>query len=548
MTSPPIQVNSQKVNAGALAPLRNASFQKLWLASLVANLGLWMYTIASAWLMTSLSSSPLMVSLMQTASSLPAFLIGLPAGALADIFDRRRLLVFSQVWLVIVVGCLALLTSLGGVTPGLLLTFTFLLGLGTAANGPVWPAAVTEIVPATELKAALTLQGSSVDLARAIGPVVAGIAIAALGPWAVFGLNALVGIGLILMLQTLPQSAKQPDQMPEQMGGAMRAGIRYALHAPQLQVVLIRTGLCMAAASALWALLPVLVRYDLQLGSEAFGILFGVMGVGSIVGAFTLPWLYDKFSTDIILLTATVLYGLVLLGLASGFSFSGTCALMALAGVAWIGLMSSLSIVITAAGSAWVRARALSLFQLVIQGSMALGSLVWGTIASTFGTPQTLTLAAVAMGLNLVAALWLRLGAIEQLDLSPAHSPFEADLAVVPEPNDGPVLVLLEYNIEAQHVQAFVESMHLLRQARERDGAMRWDLWQDTAIANRFTECFIVESWAEHYRQYQRFTVSDKTVEDTALSFAESQTAKARFWVFAKPNRILPVRKASDSV
>ncbi|MEM1255011.1 MAG: MFS transporter [Cyanobacteria bacterium P01_H01_bin.21] len=540
------QVDSQSFHSSALAPLRNVVFQRIWLASLVANLGLWMYSISSAWLMTSLSSSPLMVSLMQTASSLPAFLLSLPAGALADIFDRRRLLILTQLWLVVVVGCLASLTVLDGVTPGILLVFTFLLGMGTATSGPVWQAAIPEIVPATELKAALTLQGSSMDLARAIGPVLAGVIVAAAGPWAVFGINALVGVGLIVLLQSAPWPSHKNNPMPEQMIGAMRAGIRYARHAQQLQVVLLRTGLCMAAASALWTLLPVLVRYDLELGSEAFGILFGVMGIGSMVGALVLPPLFQKFSTDGVLLTATALYGLVLLGLANWQSFWGICLLMGLAGIAWIGLMSSLSIVITAAGSEWVRARTLSLFQLVLQGSMALGSLIWGTVASAIGTPQTLAIAALGMGLNLIAALWLRFGAIEQLDLSSAHAPFETDLAVNVEPDDGPVLVMLEYNIDPDRVQEFVESIYALRGARERDGAMRWDLWQDTAVANRFTECFIVESWAEHYRQYGRFTMTDKTVEDKALAFVSSQSAKARFLVFARPSRILPPRNVVE--
>ncbi|MEM6433203.1 MAG: MFS transporter [Cyanobacteria bacterium P01_D01_bin.115] len=536
------QSDATPATQNAFAPLRSSAFQRIWLASLVANLSLWMYSIAAAWLMTSLSSSPLMVSLMQTASSLPAFLIGLPAGALADIFDRRRLLVATQFWLIIIVGCLAALTLLDGVTPGLLLVFTFLLGLGTAATGPVWQAVIPEIVPAAELKAALTLQGSSIDLARAIGPIVAGVIAAAMGPWAVFALNAIVGVGLVLLLQTVPRPPEKAELMPEQMIGAMRAGIRYALHAGQLQVVLLRTGLCMAAASALWALLPVLVRYDLQLGSEAFGILYGVMGVGSMVGVFVLPSIYQKLSTDGVVLTATGLYGLVLLGLSVGGSFWMVCGLMAIAGVAWIGLMSSFSIVATAAGSAWVRARALSLFQLVMQGSMALGSLLWGTIASAIGTSQTLAIAALGMALNIIAALWLRFGSVEQLDLNPAHSPFEPELAVVPAPGDGPVLVMLEYDVNPQQVADFVASIHTLRHSRERDGALRWDLWQDTAIAHRFIECFIVETWAEHYRQYQRFTVSDKQLEDRALSFVQAQSAHAKFFVFARPQRILPSR------
>ncbi|NJL56437.1 MFS transporter [bacterium] len=337
------QSSEQNLSSG-LAPLKNKIFQRIWLASLMANLGLWMYSIASTWLMTSLSPSPLMVSLMQTATSLPAFLIGLPAGALADIVDRRKLLIATQLWLVVVLGCLTTLTLLGGMTPGMLLVFTFLLGLGTAASSPIWQVVIPDIVPAAELKAALTLQGSSMDVARAIGPVMAGVIVAALGPWAVFLLNLGVGVALILLLQTGPRPPQRDQLMPEQMLGAMRAGIRYALHAGPLQIVLLRTGLFMLAGSALWALLPVLVRYDLQLGSDAFGILFGVMGIGSILGAFGLPPLYQKMSTDKVVLTATLLYGIVLLGLSRWTSFVGICLLMGVAGIAWIALMSSFSI------------------------------------------------------------------------------------------------------------------------------------------------------------------------------------------------------------
>ncbi|NJL56436.1 hypothetical protein HC928_15595 [bacterium] len=194
-----------------------------------------------------------------------------------------------------------------------------------------------------------------------------------------------------------------------------------------------------------------------------------------------------------------------------------------------------------------MRARALSLFQLVMQGSMALGSLIWGTVAMGLGTSATLAIAALGMVVSLVAAFPLRLRAVEQLDLSPAHAPFETTLAVQPEPGDGPVLVMLEYDVAPEHVQSFVESIHALRHVRERDGAIRWDLWQDTAIADRFVECFIVETWAEHYRQYQRFMLPDKALEDQALSFVRSASAKAKFLVFSSPQRILRPRAQSES-
>jgi MFS family permease len=525
----------------ALSPLRYGGFRQIYLAMLLANISLWMQSIAAAWLMTTLSTSPLQISLLQTATSLPAFLIGLPAGALADILDRLKLLAGAQGWLVLTVGGVGLLTVFQWVSPELLLLFTFLSGLAAALSAPIWEALIPQFVPREEVPEASALYGSGIDLSRAIGPVIAGGIVAFAGAGAVFLLNAFLGLGLILLLRWVLPLPPRDELMTERVLSALRAGFRYALHSPPLQVVLWRTGLFMFCGSALWALLPVLARYQLGLGSGEYGILFGVMGIGSILGTFFLPQISHKFSRDVVVLTASCFYALVLLGLSYGQNFAIICLIMVLAGFAWTALMVSFSVAAQIVAPDWVRARSLSLFQLVLQGSMAIGSLVWGAIANFSSTPQALTYGALGLAISLIAAIPLRFQAGENLNLAPAHHAFQPLMAVDPQPEDGPVLVMLEYDIQPDQVQAFVETIQPLRLSRERDGAIRWDLWQDVSLSDRFVECFIVESWGEHYRQYQRFTVSDQAIEDQVRSFLRPGTEPTvRFFIFAKTKRMIP--------
>lgn len=526
----------------ALSPLRHRGFRQVWVAMLIANIGIWMQSIAAAWLITSLAASPFLVSLLQTAASFPAFLIGLTAGALADILDRLRLLIWAQGWIALTVGILGLLTVLQVVSPEILLLFTFLAGLGTALAAPVWEALIPEVTPRQDLPEALTLYGSGIDLARAIGPVLAGVIVAVLGPAAVFGINAVLGLYLIFALGRVARPTPDPDLMPERVVGALRAGIRYVRHAPPLQVVLLRTAVFMICGSGLWALLPALARFDIGINSGEYGLLFGVMGLGSILATLLLPGLNQKFSRDQLVLLATVFYALILVGLSISRNLLLLCLLMAALGVNWTVLMASFSVAVQIVVPDWVRARSLSFFQLILQGSMAVGALVWGAVASQIGTPQTLTLTALCLGVSLLVALPLRFRAGEQLQLDPAHQPFHPTLVVDPKPDDGPVLIMLEYDIQISQIEAFVKIIQPLRLSRERDGASRWDLWQDIAIPGRFVECFIVESWAEHYRQFLRFTLSDQALEHQVRALLhEGNLPTARFFIFAKPGRIVPL-------
>src|SRR5919106_276077 len=286
------------VSSSPWTPLHKPLFRALWIASLTSNVGTWMHEAGAAWLITSLTLSPIMTALMQTATSLPIFLFGLPAGALADVMDRRRMLLLTQTWMLVVAGLLGLMTLFDVTTPWLLLAFTVALGAGAAMNAPAWQATVPELVPRADLPAAVALTGLGLNLARAVGPALGGAIIAAAGPSAVFLLNAISFLSVIAVLyrwRRTPQASPAPT---EPVLSAIRVGIRYARYAPALRAVLVRTGLFVLFASVLWALLPVLARQEMELDSLGYGVLFGGLGIGAVIGAIILPQMRRLISTD----------------------------------------------------------------------------------------------------------------------------------------------------------------------------------------------------------------------------------------------------------
>jgi MFS family permease len=507
------------VNASAWAPLRKPLFRALWIASLTSNIGTWMHEAGAAWLITSLTSSPIMIALMQTATSLPIFLLGLPAGALADVIDRRRMLLLTQTWMLVVAALLGLMTLFDLTTPWLLLAFTVALGAGAAMNAPAWQATVPELVPRADLPAAVTMTGMGLNLARAVGPALGGAIIAAAGPSAVFLLNAISFLSVLAVLyrwRRTPQASPAPK---EPVLSAIRAGIRYARYAPALRAVLVRTGLFVLFASVLWALLPVLARHEMNLDSLGYGILFGGLGSGAVAGAVVLPRMRRLLSTDVLVAGATVLFALVVAASAVVRHFAALFVVMVVGGVAWITLMASFNLATQTAVPSWVRARALALYLLVFQGCMAVGSVFWGTVTQHAGIAVALWSAAGAMVVGLGIMARYRLDTGEGLDLRPsAHWP-EPSLLVEPDPDDGPVLVMVEYHIDPGHAQAFKLAMEAVRQQRLRDGAFRSGLYSDPAQPSRYLETFVVESWAEHLRLHDRATVSDRLAEERARAF-----------------------------
>ena len=498
--------------------LKEPLFRSLWWATLISNVGTWMQNVGAAWLMTSLTVSPLMIALVQAATSLPVFLVALPAGALADLVERRRFLVLTQVWMLAAAAILGLLAALNSVTPWTLIALTFALGLGAAMNTPAWQATIPEIAPKSELKNAITLNGVSINIARAVGPALGGIVIAASGVGTVFLLNAVSFVAVVVALLRWKRLPKISPAFPERFFGAMRGGIRYVAHAPLLQAVLIRAAVFTMGASGLWALLPVRVKM-LDLGAGGYGFLLGCLGAGASGGVFLLPRARRAFSPDALAAAATLTFSLCTLALALAENVVLLAAAMFAAGIAWITLMSVLNAAAQTAVPDWVKGRALSFYLLAFQGGLAAGSAAWGGLASQAGTEVSLGAAATFLVIGLVAAPRYRIGAAEGLDQTPTlHWP-APEIVVAPRPDDGPVQVSVEYRIDPDRSDEFVAELQELRRVRLRDGAMTWAVYRDTSDPTRYVETFLVDSWSEHMRQHERITTEDRKIEDAVRAF-----------------------------
>ena len=501
------------------SPLQHPVFRALWLATLVSNMGTFMQSVGAAWLMTSLSTSPVMVALVQAASILPMFLLSLPAGALADIIDRRLLLLATQTWMMAAAALLAALTFLGAASPWVLLSLTFLLGLGAAMNAPAWQAIVPELVPRRELAQAISLNSAGFNLSRAVGPALGGAIVAAAGAGATFMLNAVSFLGVMIVLYRWPRPVTDAALPAERMVAAIHTGLRYVRHSRGLQAVLWRTGIFILFSSSLWALLPLVVRYEMGGSSADYGILLGCFGAGAVAGAGLLPWMQRHLPVEALLAGVTLLAAAMIVVTALVPHMAALVAAMVLSGAAWLVTVSIFNVAIQIAVPAWVRARVLAVYMLVFAGGFSAGSAAWGMVATHQSLKAALLCSAGGLGLGLLAAIRYRVNLDDESDLTPSlHWP-EPHLILEPRPEQGPVLVTMEYLIDPPQSDQFAQAMRALGVIRRRDGAIRWGLFQDTANPDRFLETFIVETWIEHLRQHERMTVADRSIEEKAFSF-----------------------------
>lgn len=507
------------VAPGAFAPLRERVFLVLWLATVFGNTGTWMRDTASAWLMTSLDPSPTLVALVQASTSLPIFLLALPAGALADIVDRRRLMVAIQMALAMVSLALALCTFGGLMRPALLLLLTFLGGIGAALTQPAWQSIVPELVPRALLRPAVALNSLGTNIARAIGPAVAGLIIAAIGTAWAYVADVVSYLLVISALLWWPRQQRTADA-PERLFGAMRAGVRFALHQPSLQRVLLRVFLFFISASAHWALLPLIVRQQLHGSAADYGLAMTAVGAGAIAGALLLPRLRDRVGINLVVLIAALATApaMALLALAR-VSWQGQMILF-FAGGAWIAALTTLNACAQSSLPNWVRGRGLAVYLTVFFGAMTVGSLFWGRLASEVGVPVALLVAAISGGgLAMVAHRW-RLPEAEGDNTPSLHWPEPA----FPDELDrdgGPVMVRVLYCVSPERHSAFRETMLDLARIRRRDGAYAWGLSFCLEEQHRVQEWFLVESWQEHLRQHHRVSHDDRDVQDRALAFHE---------------------------
>lgn len=381
----------------AWAPLRESLFRSLWIAAVVSYTGTWMQNVGAGWLMTELSASPLMVSLVQGAAAIPVFLVVLPAGALADMVDRRRLLLFTQSWMVIAAVALAVLTLLHAVSPWALLAFTFLMGIGAVMNDPAWQAITPEVVSTERHASAVALNSAGFNVARAVGPALGGIVVASAGAGWSFLLNAASFFGVIVFLYRWKRAPHEP--LPTH--GVMEAiceGFRYVRGAPQVRSVLIRTGAFSIGATSLLALLPVICQPH---GAQGYGFLLTCFGLGALAGAAILPQLRVRYSVDGLVAGATVVFALMTFAAGQVHVFEWLCLVLFTAGAAWIGILACFNVVAQTMCPSWMRARALSMYLLVLQGGMAIGSVIWGWIADVQDVPSALAWSALAMVVGL---------------------------------------------------------------------------------------------------------------------------------------------------
>ena len=504
--------------ATLLTPFAHALFRAIWIAGLVSNIGTWMQNIAGVWLVTTLTTSALLVALMQTATNLPAFLLSMPAGAMADLIDRRKLLLFTQAFMAAVAIVLGVLTLTGGISALGVLGFTFMVGMGTALNAPIWQTVSTELVPRPVLPFAITLNGVSNNIARAIGPAIGGAIIAYYSSGWVFILNGVSFLGTWVVVYRWRREPNNASGPAENFMGALRAGIRYVQYSPAIYGVLVRTFAFSFGASAMWALVSVVVARKLHLTSGHYGVMLSWLGAGAVTGAFLLGragrWL--NFNQRVLL--GVLAYAGTNLALALVTHIYLLYAVMFLAGIAWLMVMTSFSTTVQLNVPKWVQARVISIYMLAFQAGLSVGSLVWGQLADHLSLETSLLVAAGWMLASALLALPFPMRAAEGLDLAPAEHWPNPTVEGAVDPDDGPVVVMIEYHVEPANWPHFHEAAERLTRLRLRDGSLRAGVFADLAQPTRLTEFFYVATWGEHQRQHHRFTKEDLTVEAQVLA------------------------------
>ncbi len=491
----------------------------MWIATLCSNIGSWMQEVGAGWLMTSLAPDPLMVSLVQAATTIPFFLLAVPAGALADILDRRKYLIATQLWMAVSAAILGILTLTGLTTAWTLLLLTFSLGIGAAMMMPAWGAIVPELVRRNELQSAIALNTIATNSARAIGPALAGLIIAATGPGAVFVLNAISFFAVVFAIKKWNRGPRTSNLPQEQLRGAIRAGLRYARHSPELRAVLARGCAFFVFASAPWALLPLIVRRQLASGPGTYGFMLACIGIGAICGALLLPRLHGRISRDRLVAITTFTYAMAMLGLAYSTRVYEAAPAMLVIGISWMTVFSSLMTSAQTALPSWVRARGLALYWVIYTSGFALGSVIWGQIASVIDIPTALAFAAIGAFTGILAAWRYEIGQHDVHDLSPSldwSPPLQAD----PHAMDrGPIMVTIEYEIDVKRQREFVRALRNLKHVRQRNGAYMWEVLCDINRPGIIVEIFMVESLVEHLRQRERMTVADKMKRDIVREY-----------------------------
>ena len=495
------------------AAFRYSAFTLLWIATVIANIGTWMFNVASAWLMTNLNPDPFIVSLVQVANTLPMFLFALPAGALADLIDRRRFLITGMVANTILAAVYAGIVGMGLASAVNLLLFTFLIGVASALFAPAWFSILPQLVPREDLQSGIAANSVGFNVARAVGPVLGGVVLATFGLALPFWLNAITNLGIIAALLWWHPQPQEAHQLPmERFVSAMRVGFRYARNDPDLRATLTRGVAFFLFASAYWALLPLVARDQFAGGPNLLGVLLGAIGAGAIAGAFTLPWLRAKLGPDLLVAVATLGTAAAMVLFALSHTPFAAVAASLLAGVCWITVMSTLNVSAQLALPEWVRGRGLAMFVMTFFGAVSLGSAVWGKVAGLMGLSGAQLTAAAAMLIAIPLTWRLKLQTGAALDLAPSLQ-WPAPIVTDEISQDrGPVLVAVEYRIDPSQRKAFL-----------------------AALAKFAQEVFMVESWLEHLLQHERVTNADRVLEEHVQRFQTQGAPKVTHLIAPKP-------------
>ncbi|WP_269932396.1 MFS transporter [Aminobacter sp. HY435] len=498
----------------ALEPFKHSTFRSVWFASLASNFGGLIQAVGAAWLMTSIATSSDMVALVQASISLPIMLFSLVSGALADSYDRRRVMLTAQCFMLAVSALLTLVAYLGLITPWLLLTFTFLIGCGTALNNPSWQASVGDMVPRPVMPAAVALNSMGFNMTRSVGPAIGGIIVAAAGAAAAFAVNTLSYFALIIVLfRWRPQIPK--NALPrETLGQAVGAGLRYVAMSPNIAKVLLRSFSFGFTAVVIQALLPLVARDLVAGGPLTYGVMLGAFGVGAVGGALISGRIRRSMSSEAIVRSAFLGFALCS-WLAAWSTYAWlTSAGLLVGGACWVLALSHFNITVQMSTPRWVVGRALSIYQMSTFGGMALGSWIWGVISESHGPSTALIVAGAAMLVGAAIGFLLPLPAHTALNLDPLNRFREPHLALDVQPRSGPIVISIEFIIREEDVPAFLDAMSERRRVRRRDGARNWVLARDLENPEIWVETYHTPTWLEYVRHNQRATLADAEIGD----------------------------------
>jgi len=489
-------------------------FRTIWIAAVFSQIGVWVQDIGANWVMTELTKSPLTISMLQVALALPTFIVALPAGVLTDLLSKRKILLITSLWMLIIAIVLSILTHFSLLNEWIILGLIFLYGLGNSFYNPAWQATVPDIVSEKNLISAIALNSASINIARAVGPAIGGLLISLTGPAATMIFNALSFVGLMYIIFRWKEEKHESNLPKEHFFEALKVGVRFVSNSTDFKIVLLRTGVFLFFGSALWALLPYVLRAKLGYGSHEFGISMGVIGAGALLTSFSLIKLRSTLGVEKALALGKILMSLSLLGLALITNLQYMLVNLFFAGAGWITVISGLHTSSITVLPKWIRGRALSLYNLVFFGSMALGSFLWGFLAEKISSDQTLILASGGMFLSILLGFKYVLP-LGTKDLDPSkhwHDPH--DNFSFSEDIKGKVKIEIHYEVKEENHKEFLKLIFQMKPIRRSQGGFNWDIFQHGESTNNFIEVFHIESWEQHLHQHHRFTKDDRLLEE----------------------------------